>query len=147
VKKALTELMEKYPNFLLPYYILSEIYENEGNYFGARKTLEISIKNNPYDEFSYKRLYLIAEKIKDEELKKRVEQAINFLKGERIKKEEKVETVPFITKSIAELYESQGYYKEALAVYERIYAINPEDKEVERKIEELKRRIYEEKNE
>ncbi|NLI99034.1 hypothetical protein GX441_10305 [bacterium] len=55
--------------------------------------------------------------------------------------EETKQISPFTTRSVAELYESQGYLSEALRIYREILRLNTEDKEIGAKINELEARI------
>lgn len=143
--KILNNLVDKYPYFSLPYYLLAEIYYTKREYFSFKKTIEVLLMHNPYDEPAYKLLLKYAEELNDKELKDKCNSIIEFLEGKKKPVAEK--RIPFVTKSVAELYESQGYLKEALSIYERLLSLNPEDAEIKKKIDELKRRIEnEEKN-
>jgi len=49
---------------------------------------------------------------------------------------------PFTTRSVAELYESQGYLSEALRVYRELARRQPDNAELAAKIEELEARLH-----
>ncbi|GEM_PF-1942636 len=48
---------------------------------------------------------------------------------------------PFTTRSVAELYESQGYLTEALRIYRELAQANPDNEQIPIKIKELEGRI------
>jgi len=60
----------------------------------------------------------------------------------KVLSEETKAASPFTTRSVAELYESQGYLTEALRIYSELERQKPGDAEIAAKIKELKARIY-----
>ncbi len=60
--------------------------------------------------------------------------------------EEQKASSPFTTRSVAELYESQGYLSEALRIYRELGTQNPDNAEIAAKIQELQGRIDGTKN-
>lgn len=59
----------------------------------------------------------------------------------KVLSEESKTASPFTTRSVAELYESQGYLTEALRIYKEIQRLNPQDSEVAAKISDLEGRV------
>jgi tetratricopeptide (TPR) repeat protein len=60
----------------------------------------------------------------------------------KVLSEETKPASPFTTRSVAELYESQGYLTEALRIYLELALKKPDDAEIAAKIKELKARIH-----
>ncbi|MEW6409829.1 MAG: tetratricopeptide repeat protein [Nitrospirota bacterium] len=48
-----------------------------------------------------------------------------------------VPSIELVTETMAEIYTAQGLYKEALEIYKRILAQNPENKVIRHKLEEV----------
>lgn len=63
------------------------------------------------------------------------------LAGKVLSEETKISS-PFTTRSVAELYESQGYLTEALRIYRELASDKPEDSEIAAKIKELEGLIH-----
>jgi len=59
----------------------------------------------------------------------------------KVLSEETQEPSPFTTRSVAELYESQGYLTEALRIYKEVIRQKPDDEDIKHKIEEIEERI------
>lgn len=62
--------------------------------------------------------------------------------AKRVLSEETKAASPFTTRSVAELYESQGYLTEALRIYREVARQRPDDEEIKSKIKELEGRIH-----
>ncbi|MBN2379455.1 tetratricopeptide repeat protein [candidate division WOR-3 bacterium] len=60
----------------------------------------------------------------------------------KILSEETKAASPFTTRSVAELYESQGYLTEALRIYKEVARQRPDDEGIQTKIRELEGRIH-----
>lgn len=143
LKKArkLTEnCIKRYPFYTPLYSLLAQILLKRNEVSAAKNVLKLALEQDPSDITAMKLLFKIAEDEKDEELKETLTPKINFL-------EEKVLTEevppPFYTPTIAELYESQGYYREALEIYQKLLKMDPKEVSFFEKIEELKKKIGE----
>ncbi len=142
-KKILEKGIEKYPDYATPYFVLAKILIAEGDKEKATEILEKGKKiyNYPLINAYFERL------LDDESLlagEKESNPILEQLNEEILPEKQSVEAEDddLASETLAEVYESQGAFKEAIEIYEKLISKEPENADKYRaKIEELTQKL------
>ncbi len=139
-KKILDEGIALYPDYATPLYIYAKILISEGEIEQAKEKLAAAEKLFTARETkTYFEKLLKGEIIPEEDLDPILQELNEEILPE---KDEAEEPENIVTETLAEVYESQGAYKEAIGVYEKLMELEPENSEkYEAKISELREKL------
>ncbi len=146
--EVLNQGLQHHPQYPLAYLILGKCYFDKRMYNQAKDALEKTIEFDPVNIVALRMLAQVCESIKDEACQIKAYKGIisvdpsdEMAKTKLAQLEATQKKGDIYTLTLAQEYEKQGNFEEALKVYEHLSYMDPTDFAVKQKINELKNKI------
>jgi tetratricopeptide (TPR) repeat protein len=148
-EEAITVLkkgLEAHPNYPPVHFALGQCYWENGDLTSAKEEFAAVLKLDPENILAYRSLAKIYSQSGEEKLLAEAYEAVLQLdpfdpEAKAYYDQSQAQRIPFATVSIAELYESQGYWVEALDVYKELLSREPDNETIKNKIAVLSAKI------
>lgn len=146
--EVLKQGLQYHPNYPLAYLILGKCYFDKRMYAQSKDALEKTIEFDPINIVALRMLAQVCETLKDEACQLKAYKGIVSIDPTDEMARNKLNTLEagqkrgqVFTLTLAQEYEKQGNFEEALKVYEQLGFMDPTDLVVKQKIKELRDKI------